>query len=77
MARLIRVFSALILVMLMFTVTELGPNVAEARTCETKSHRFKGLCGRKANCAAICQGEGFQGGHCRGFRRRCFCTKHC
>ncbi|PIN04961.1 hypothetical protein CDL12_22499 [Handroanthus impetiginosus] len=51
--------------------------VAEARTCESKSHRFKGMCVRKANCAGVCQTEGFQGGHCRGFRRRCYCTKQC
>ncbi|XP_051144679.1 defensin J1-2-like [Andrographis paniculata] len=51
--------------------------VTEARTCESKSHRFRGACVLKANCAAVCQTEGFHGGHCRGFRRRCYCTKHC
>ncbi|KAL2921601.1 Defensin-like protein [Bienertia sinuspersici] len=75
MGRSMRIFSALLLVMLLFAAT--GPKVAEARTCETKSHRFKGLCVRKNNCAAICQTEGFWGGHCRGFRRRCFCIKRC
>lgn len=56
---------------------DIGVRVAEARTCESKSHRFKGTCIRKSNCAAVCQTEGFHGGHCRGFRRRCFCTRHC
>ncbi|OMO72647.1 Knottin [Corchorus olitorius] len=51
--------------------------VEARRTCESQSHRFKGMCVRKSNCAAVCQTEGFRGGHCRGFRRRCFCTKHC
>ncbi|TMW80752.1 hypothetical protein EJD97_015558, partial [Solanum chilense] len=51
--------------------------LTEARTCETQSHRYKGPCVRKSNCANVCKTEGFSGGHCRGFRRRCFCTKHC
>ncbi|XP_015072871.1 defensin J1-2-like [Solanum pennellii] len=49
----------------------------EARTCETQSHKYKGPCVRKSNCANVCKTEGFRGGHCRGFRRRCFCTKNC
>jgi hypothetical protein len=51
--------------------------VAEARTCESQSHKFKGPCASDHNCASVCQTERFPGGHCRGFRRRCFCTKHC
>ncbi|XP_043715439.1 defensin Ec-AMP-D2-like isoform X1 [Telopea speciosissima] len=73
-----RLFSALFVLMLLLVATEeMGPRVAEARTCESQSHRFKGSCFRKSNCGAVCQTEGFHGGHCRGFRRRCFCTKHC
>ncbi|CBI27507.3 hypothetical protein AAG906_004292 [Vitis piasezkii] len=72
-----RLFSAFLLVILLFMATEMGPMVAEARTCESQSHRFKGTCVRQSNCAAVCQTEGFHGGNCRGFRRRCFCTKHC
>ncbi|KAK9175107.1 hypothetical protein WN944_027113 [Citrus x changshan-huyou] len=55
----------------------MGLRAAEARICESQSHRFKGPCVSKSNCAAVCQTEGFHGGHCRGFRRRCFCTKRC
>uniref|UniRef100_A0A7N0ZVJ2 Knottins-like domain-containing protein n=1 Tax=Kalanchoe fedtschenkoi TaxID=63787 RepID=A0A7N0ZVJ2_KALFE len=51
--------------------------VAKARECETLSQFFKGLCLLADNCAYACQKEGFSGGHCRGFRRRCFCTKDC
>lgn len=51
--------------------------VAEARTCESKSQKFKGACVSDRNCASVCQTERFPGGHCRGFRRRCFCTTHC
>ncbi|QCE15054.1 defensin Ec-AMP-D2-like [Vigna unguiculata] len=49
----------------------------EGRHCESKSHRFKGMCVSHQNCASVCHVEGFTGGHCRGFRRRCFCTRHC
>uniref|UniRef100_A0A2N9EPF5 Knottins-like domain-containing protein n=1 Tax=Fagus sylvatica TaxID=28930 RepID=A0A2N9EPF5_FAGSY len=72
-----RVFSSVLVLLLLLVATEMGPMVAEARTCESQSHRFQGTCVRKSNCAAVCQTEGFHGGHCRGFRRRCFCTKHC
>ncbi|OAY58275.1 defensin Ec-AMP-D2 [Manihot esculenta] len=73
----VRLFSAVLFLLLLLVATEMGPMVAEARICESQSHRFKGVCVRKSNCAAICQTEGFHGGHCRGLRRRCFCTKHC
>ncbi|KAJ7957121.1 Defensin-like protein [Quillaja saponaria] len=49
----------------------------EARLCESKSHRFVGPCVRDHNCAMVCRHEGFTGGDCRGFRRRCFCTRQC
>ncbi|TQD91646.1 hypothetical protein C1H46_022829 [Malus baccata] len=55
----------------------MGPMLAEGRTCESHSRKYKGTCLGKSNCASVCQTEGFHGGHCRGFRRRCFCTKHC
>ncbi|KAJ4710249.1 Defensin-like protein [Melia azedarach] len=72
-----RLFSTVLLMLLLLFATEIGPMTAEGRTCESQSHRFKGICVRKSNCAAICQTEGFHGGHCRGFRRRCFCSKKC
>ncbi|WOL10722.1 defensin Ec-AMP-D2 [Canna indica] len=57
----------------------MGMRVVEARTCESQSHRFKGPCLslNARNCANVCKTEGFPGGRCRGFRRRCFCVKHC
>ena len=55
-----------------------GPvRVAVARECESPSHRYKGPCARDANCASVCQTEGFSGGKCVGFRARCFCVKAC
>nr|XP_027067033.1 defensin-like protein [Coffea arabica] len=66
------------------TGNEKGPSRRKAaavaaieRTCETPSKRFKGPCVKESNCAAVCQTEGFQGGKCRGLRRRCFCTRPC
>ncbi|KAM5566531.1 defensin Ec-AMP-D2-like [Rosa sericea] len=74
-----RMFSTFFVAILLLVATGMGPNamVAEARTCETLSHKFKGTCLRESNCASVCQTEGFSGGDCRGLRRRCFCTKHC
>ncbi|KAF5813860.1 putative knottin, scorpion toxin, defensin, plant, knottin, scorpion toxin-like superfamily [Helianthus annuus] len=51
--------------------------VAEARMCQSQSHMFHGTCMRNHNCALVCRNEGFSGGRCRGFRRRCFCTRLC
>ncbi|EEF48338.1 defensin Ec-AMP-D2 [Ricinus communis] len=72
-----RLFSTVFLLLLLLVATEMGAKVAEARTCESQSHKFKGTCLSTTNCANICKTEGFHGGRCRGFRRRCFCTKHC
>uniref|UniRef100_A0A9I9CKT7 Knottins-like domain-containing protein n=2 Tax=Cucumis melo TaxID=3656 RepID=A0A9I9CKT7_CUCME len=70
-------FSAAIFLLLLIFGTGMAPMVAEARVCESPSHNFKGLCFSDTNCGNICKTEGFSGGLCRGFRRRCFCTKHC
>ncbi|XP_048428854.1 defensin Ec-AMP-D2-like [Pyrus x bretschneideri] len=77
MERSMPLFSTAFLFLLLVATGMMGPMAAEGRTCESQSHRFKGSCASKSNCAAVCQTEGFRGGHCRGFRRRCFCTKHC
>ncbi|PON35606.1 Gamma Purothionin [Trema orientale] len=49
----------------------------EGRVCESKSHHYKRACLADHNCAMVCRTEGFTGGKCRGFRRRCFCTRRC
>ncbi|KAK9935663.1 hypothetical protein M0R45_022753 [Rubus argutus] len=74
-----RMFSSLFVTVLLLLATGMGPNalVAEARTCESLSNKFKGVCVSQTNCGSVCQTEGFTGGDCRGLRRRCFCTKHC
>ncbi|XP_047319219.1 defensin Ec-AMP-D1-like [Impatiens glandulifera] len=50
---------------------------AEARDCESQSHGYKGTCLRDSNCCIVCRQEGFSGGKCVGFRKRCFCTRKC
>ncbi|CAD6342423.1 unnamed protein product [Miscanthus lutarioriparius] len=73
-----KLFTAVLLVMLLLVAAEIGPvAVAEARTCQSQSHKFRGPCVRRANCANVCRTEGFPDGKCRGFRRRCFCTTRC
>ncbi|XP_015691812.1 defensin Ec-AMP-D1-like [Oryza brachyantha] len=69
-------FPAIAVLLLLVVTTEVVPS-AEARECETASNRFKGMCMMVANCANVCLTEGFSGGKCSGFRRRCMCTKEC
>nr|ADQ43196.1 unknown [Schrenkiella parvula] len=71
-----RLISAALLMFMIF-VAAMGPVTVEARTCESQSHRFKGKCLSDGNCGNVCHNEGFGGGKCRGFRRRCFCTRNC
>ncbi|KAG6418913.1 hypothetical protein SASPL_121120 [Salvia splendens] len=47
--------------------------VEQKRSCESQSHRFKGTCLSNKNCGSVCNTEGL----CRGFRKRCFCTRPC
>ncbi|KAL6293943.1 defensin-like protein 1 [Prunus yedoensis var. nudiflora] len=67
------------LVLLLFIVLASQEMVvpSEARVCQSQSHGFRGPCMRHHNCALVCRNEGFSGGRCRGFRRRCFCTRLC
>ncbi|XP_022973846.1 defensin-like protein 1 [Cucurbita pepo subsp. pepo] len=68
----------LLLLLLIFSASdELMGRTAEARVCKSQSHHFHGTCLSNHNCAVVCRTEGFSGGDCVGFRRRCFCTRHC
>ncbi|KAL3637611.1 hypothetical protein CASFOL_018779 [Castilleja foliolosa] len=76
------VFASLLLILLLFTThEELGGDnkilKVEARLCESKSHGFKGQCWSDHNCGLVCRHEGFPGGKCHGFRKRCFCSRPC
>uniref|UniRef100_A0A6N2L5H4 Knottins-like domain-containing protein n=1 Tax=Salix viminalis TaxID=40686 RepID=A0A6N2L5H4_SALVM len=67
----------LLLLLLLVLVSQEVVVPAEARVCLSQSHNYKGPCLRGHNCANVCKTEGFPGGECRGFRRRCFCAKPC
>ena len=55
---------------------DMAPAV-HARECEKDSERFVGICTNDENCATVCRSEGFMGGRCSTFRRRCICIKPC
>ncbi len=69
---------SLLLLLLIFSASEeMMGRGAEGRICKSQSHHFHGPCMRDHNCAVVCRTEGFSGGDCVGFRRRCFCTRLC
>ncbi|KAI9083847.1 hypothetical protein K1719_034105 [Acacia pycnantha] len=76
MARFVPLVSTVFVLLLLLVATEMGPMVAEARTCES----VKGTCFSKHNCYPICRDEGFQNGSCRwllglrGIPGSCACT---
>ncbi|MBA0641145.1 hypothetical protein Goklo_025727 [Gossypium klotzschianum] len=56
----------------------MGPVVVDGdKICESPSNAFKGLCLRDDNCDIVCKTEGFPNGDCKGFLRKCVCTKPC
>ncbi|OAY45591.1 defensin-like protein 1 [Manihot esculenta] len=71
-----RSFGLLLLLFIVLASQEMVLPI-EARVCESKSHHFRGVCTIAHNCAIVCRNEGFSGGKCKGFRRRCFCTRLC
>ncbi|CAL8995309.1 unnamed protein product [Prunus brigantina] len=87
MDRSIRLVSAAFVLVLLLVATEMGPMAVEGRdakkvepnkrTCDSQSQKFKGMCFLTSSCVQSCKSEGFTGGQCRGFRRRCFCSKNC
>ncbi|XP_021889875.1 defensin-like protein 1 [Carica papaya] len=66
-----------LLLFLLLVLASQEEMMTEGRTCQSQSHGFHGACLSHHNCAVVCQKEGFSGGKCRGFRRRCFCTRLC
>ncbi|KAF3616124.1 Defensin SD2 [Capsicum annuum] len=75
-----RFFATILLLAMLLMATEMGPmRIADAKTCDTLSENFKGICFSSTNCATTCQNEDeeYTGGHCRGLHRRCFCTTEC
>ncbi|KAL4186300.1 hypothetical protein AMTRI_Chr09g13460 [Amborella trichopoda] len=70
------VLCVIFLLSLLLVFSEMG-KVVEGRLCESQSQKFKGPCFSGSNCGNVCRTEGFPGGRCRHFPRRCFCVKHC
>ncbi|KAB2085355.1 hypothetical protein ERO13_A05G375500v2 [Gossypium hirsutum] len=71
-----KLFGMMFMLLLLVALASHG-GVVEGRICESKSHRFKGVCLSDHNCGLVCRNEGFLDGWCRGFRHRCFCTRNC
>ncbi|XP_049348635.1 defensin J1-2-like [Solanum verrucosum] len=68
------VATILLMLMLVFSTAWM---IVEAKTCESQSRRFKGLCFNTWKCRFVCSTERFSSGHCNGLRHRCICTKQC
>ncbi|KAK7380967.1 hypothetical protein VNO78_33487 [Psophocarpus tetragonolobus] len=58
-------------------IRDVAVKTSEARTCNTPSHKFCGICYSSRNCAHVCNTEGYPNGECRGFRSRYFCSRNC
>ncbi|KAL1221099.1 Defensin-like protein 10 [Cardamine amara subsp. amara] len=69
----LRLISALLLSFMLLFATGMGP--VEAKTCESPSSKFKGVCLNSASCAKVCPTEGASGGRCNSLR--CICSKTC
>ncbi|XP_037432424.1 defensin Tm-AMP-D1.2-like [Triticum dicoccoides] len=71
---------AALLILLLLVAMEMGTmKVAEARTCQSKSHKFKGGCFSDSNCASVCHTENFPRGQCHQHyvEPKCFCERDC
>ncbi|KAL8461857.1 hypothetical protein ACS0TY_032280 [Phlomoides rotata] len=77
MEKFSRSIACLVVLVLFLAAGEVTSLEEEKRTCESKSHGFKGRCLSDHNCGLVCRNEGFSQGKCRGFRGRCFCVRHC
>ncbi|KFK33428.1 hypothetical protein AALP_AA5G011900 [Arabis alpina] len=69
----LRLVSVFLLSFMLLLASGKGP--VEARTCESVSGKFSGVCLNSANCAKICPTEGFSSGRCSSLR--CYCSKSC
>ncbi|CAM0903751.1 unnamed protein product [Alopecurus aequalis] len=75
-----RVVPAVLLVLLLLVATEMGTTrVAEARHCQSQSHRYHGACWSDSNCQHVCHTERFPSGECKfhGVERKGHCPSLC
>ncbi|XP_055819089.1 defensin-like protein [Solanum dulcamara] len=76
-----RLFTTMLLLLMVLFATEMEPAKAwtmikemervQARTCQSESPQFMGVCTTNSYCASICNTEGFLDGKCQFFRCRC------
>ncbi|KAL5707885.1 hypothetical protein ACHQM5_018737 [Ranunculus cassubicifolius] len=59
----------LLFLLLIFTHEEMEMVDAEKNYCLVP----RGICWSKSKCETTCINEGFTGGSCHGWRRRCYC----
>ncbi|OIT06712.1 defensin-like protein 6 [Nicotiana attenuata] len=71
-----KTYGLLFCLLILFASQMAIPRV-EGRVCISQSHKYKGPCLGDHNCAEVCRGEGFTGGDCIGWQRKCFCTRSC
>nr|ADQ43197.1 unknown [Schrenkiella parvula] len=62
-------------ILLSFMLLLAAMGQVEAKTCESPSGKYHGVCLNAKNCASVCPSEGFTGGHCKSLR--CYCIKTC
>ncbi|KAL4279734.1 hypothetical protein GQ457_03G025250 [Hibiscus cannabinus] len=69
--------TTLILLVVLLTI-EMNLVTVEGKTCESRSIKFKALiCISNSDCDTYCKQEGAESGKCKGFLRKCKCTKPC
>ncbi|KAL9148717.1 hypothetical protein ABFS82_12G060300 [Erythranthe guttata] len=51
--------------------------IEEKKRCNYESKKFWGICLSDSKCGEVCTKEGFEGGDCKGLRRRCYCFNNC
>ncbi|XP_044430161.1 defensin Tm-AMP-D1.2-like [Triticum aestivum] len=68
-----------LLILLLLVATEMGTmKVVEARTCQSRSHKFKGGCFSDSNCANVCHTENFPRGTMPHYvEPKCYCERDC
>ncbi|KAF0913054.1 hypothetical protein E2562_019826 [Oryza meyeriana var. granulata] len=72
--------AAILLLLLLVAVAEMGTVMVQAKECESRCKDYKGEC-KDDKCAEKCKMEGYNDGKCKivdhRWNRSCVCTKKC